>query len=265
MKCCVATCHVSTAWHLLLKAWVEVGLGPQCSALCGGPKPHGQSEQRLHPGRNKLGRGTFQQAVAHQCPTAFYNRWNTDLSKVFRMEIISEPWGRCITLNEYRPRWVSISSRRTPRLPVNNAICPLEKTLVYPNSPCCSQSANHLPHSKICFPPWGWTASFLRLSPRPTGTQPAASVLHGQHVSLVSWAVWPLPADRVPQSQGLVITWWRFVYNFAQKPFIRITANKPNQHRLDAVINNQTFAQQPFWHKIEGYYVCWLARKALLH
>lgn len=70
MKCCVATCHVSTAWHLLLKARAEVGLRPRCSALCGGPKRHGQSVRRLHPEKNKQGRSGFQESVAHRCRTA---------------------------------------------------------------------------------------------------------------------------------------------------------------------------------------------------
>ena len=155
MKCCVATCHVSTAWHLLLKARVEVGLRPQCSAPCGGPEWHGQSEQRLHPGRNKPGPSTFQQAIDHQCGTAFYSMTDEILTcqKIFKTKIISERQGRSTTLNEYRPRWHSVPSRRIPGLAVNNAICPSEKTLVYPSSPSCSQSANILPRSRTCFHP----------------------------------------------------------------------------------------------------------------
>lgn len=147
------------------------------------------------------------------------------------------------------PHRFSFLSRRISRLAVNKTAWPLEKILVYPFSPSCSCMSQSSPPQQNVFPPQGRTVSFLRLSPGPTGTQQAASVLHGQHVSLVSWAVRPLPADRVLQ-EGLVID-PHFVYSFAQVltsppttpttdaacAYIHIKATKP-----DIFIERQAFS-----------------------
>ena len=134
--------------------------------------------------------------------------------------------GCCITFNERWPCWLFIPSGRIPRLAVNTAVCPLEKTLVYPNSPSCICIGQSSPPQRNVFPSWGWAVSILRFSPGPMGTPEAASVLYGRHVSLVSLALWPLPADRVPQ-EVLVIIATCFVYNFAQCHWLRSSATAP--------------------------------------
>lgn len=124
--CEVLCCHLPCA-NSMASIIEDLGWGrlrPQCSAPCSDPKQHGQSE-----------RAEALFSVMHH-----FTRWDMKSRPVKNMDIffISELQSRCITLNEYWPHKLSTPSRRIPWLAVNNPISPLEKTVVYPNSPSCS-------------------------------------------------------------------------------------------------------------------------------